>query len=508
MPAQRVDYVTKPFVGQPYQDSGYGRTLAQLMLQRGNDQAALHLQRGENAARMWQGAGNAINNAVSGWQQSVEQNRQRELEAAREARSAEAQGLQIEGAKMNLAEAKRGQAGRELTRQILPLARRQDGLATYDRDVIAREFDAAGMSDMLPEVLAKLDEQDTAHAKVLEARRDAVAGDAFRVLQSGATDETFASILDYWKENDALPARELKEIERLGKDPETRQQALMAAVQSSPKFTAMLGEMRKAQEPKLSTVAPGASVYDERNPQAGPLFTAPAVPEKAPANIEAAILAETDPAKRAELVLLKEQLVRAGRAPAAPPPQEPLTAIVGEDGQPVLVPRSQAVGKKPASTREVGRQVTSGDAGDIAEFNTALDDITTMREALKGNKATGAAAQIGAAVPNAITEFTGWGSDAKQKQAVIDRVRQVIGKALEAGVLRKEDEAKYAKILPTIGDTPQNVAAKLDGLEKAIQQRQQRKIDALDSAGYDTSKFKAPSGAKTIGRFKVEQEQD
>jgi hypothetical protein len=48
---------------------------------------------------------------------------------------------------------------------------------------------------------------------------------------------------------------------------------------------------------------------------------------------------------------------------------------------------------------------------------------------------------------------------------------------------------KYAKILPTISDTKEVVAMKLDGLEKAIHQRQQNKMDALADAGYDISRF-------------------
>ena len=41
----------------------------------------------------------------------------------------------------------------------------------------------------------------------------------------------------------------------------------------------------------------------------------------------------------------------------------------------------------------------------------------------------------------------------KTQQASIDRIRQIVGKALEGGVLRKEDELKYAKILPTMQDS-------------------------------------------------------
>ena len=83
------------------------------------------------------------------------------------------------------------------------------------------------------------------------------------------------------------------------------------------------------------------------------------------------------------------------------------------------------------------------------------------------------------------------GADAKGRQAVIDRVKQVIGKALEGGVLRKEDEYKYTKILPTIQDTPQVAKVKLDGLRDALTLRRERLLEGLDDAGYNVSEFYA-----------------
>ena len=199
--------------------------------------------------------------------------------------------------------------------------------------------------------------------------------------------------------------------------------------------------------------------------------------------------------------ILGTMKAQAGATRAPEKDNEPLVAIMGADGNPVLVPRSQAVGKRPASIREQGRPVTSGDAGRVAELDTSLDDVGKIRTVLAGG-ATGAAAKAGTMVPNVITEFTGIGAEAKATQATIDRVKQVIGKALEDGVLRKEDEAKYEKILPTIGDPPSVVKAKIDGLESAIKQRKQRTLDALSDAGYDISRFaqrgNAPSGPVKI----------
>lgn len=63
-------------------------------------------------------------------------------------------------------------------------------------------------------------------------------------------------------------------------------------------------------------------------------------------------------------------------------------------------------------------------------------------------------------------------TEAQSLQANIARVKQVIGKALEGGVLRKEDEIKYAKILPKLTDTDavaQNKIAYIaDDLERKL----------------------------------------
>jgi hypothetical protein len=137
-----------------------------------------------------------------------------------------------------------------------------------------------------------------------------------------------------------------------------------------------------------------------------------------------------------------------------------------------------------------GRPITSGDANTMADLGTALTDLDALEAALTETAAaTGTSAYLGSQVPNVVTELTGIGGAAKSRQAVIDRVKQVIGKALEGGVLRKEDEIKYTKILPTIGDSPQVASAKLNGLRQAIERRRGQQVESLSDAGYDVSGF-------------------
>lgn len=147
-----------------------------------------------------------------------------------------------------------------------------------------------------------------------------------------------------------------------------------------------------------------------------------------------------------------------------------------------------------------GRPMPAGEAARISDLDNSIDEAAALHKVLmptdpKTGKRlpgpTGAASQWGAAIPNwtGIPAVTGLGVASKQTQADIDRVKQVIGKAFEGGVLRKEDEAKYAHILPAIGDPDDLVETKLAGLDKALRLRRERELQNLGDAGYRVDRF-------------------
>ena len=181
-------------------------------------------------------------------------------------------------------------------------------------------------------------------------------------------------------------------------------------------------------------------------------------------------------------------------APREPRAAEPLEAVMGPDGNPVLVPRSQAAGKRPASNREQGRPVISGDANRISEINTAVDDMAVLKEALSGAGKTGMVAGMKARVPDWATSLTGIGAEAKVTQSLIDQMRQTFGKTLEDGVLRKEDEVKYAKILPKITDSPEVVKGKIPQLVAQMERNRENRLNALEDAGYEVGRFRQRLG--------------
>lgn len=91
------------------------------------------------------------------------------------------------------------------------------------------------------------------------------------------------------------------------------------------------------------------------------------------------------------------------------------------------------------------------------EIRSAMGELTRLRALLLANK------DLTGPLDSVISRLI---SPARRAllQSHVDRVRQRVGKALEGGVLRKEDEEKYKKILATLWDFDSVGIGKIDGL--------------------------------------------
>lgn len=80
-------------------------------------------------------------------------------------------------------------------------------------------------------------------------------------------------------------------------------------------------------------------------------------------------------------------------------------------------------------------------------------------------------------------------TDAQTIDAQMRAASQAFGRYMEGGVLRKEDEEKYRKMFPKLGDTPKVAENKLKVVERLLTRKQNADVKALEAAGYDTSPF-------------------
>lgn len=110
---------------------------------------------------------------------------------------------------------------------------------------------------------------------------------------------------------------------------------------------------------------------------------------------------------------------------------------------------------------QFGKSMSESAVKEITQSEEAISQLKDLRAVVEANKK-----YMGPVA--GLQNLNPW-SDARKVQAEIDLVRQKVGKALEGGVLRKEDEEKYKKILSTVMDTPDLAMYKIDNLIRDIE---------------------------------------
>ena len=128
---------------------------------------------------------------------------------------------------------------------------------------------------------------------------------------------------------------------------------------------------------------------------------------------------------------------------------------------------------------KIGRALIGGERKALGQTAAAIHSLEELHKSIEKNQdvlgkyraayfefqESGLGAWTRAEWSEDLLDKWGLGKEAFEEagilKAEIDKVRQEVGKALEGGVLRKEDEVKYKKILPTLADTPAIALAKI-----------------------------------------------
>jgi hypothetical protein len=206
---------------------------------------------------------------------------------------------------------------------------------------------------------------------------------------------------------------------------------------------------------------------------------------------------------RPAMDFLKEQAVAsAGKASIPAPSDDSLVESIIEN--PVLFNQLSSKTKErviPALNQRgftaFGKNLSDGAIKEVTQSQSAVAALNDLRTTLVDNEQfIGPLAGMQAINP--------W-SEGRQAQARIDAVRQRVGRALEGGVLRKEDEEKYKKILATLLDTPETAIFKVDGLMRDVQRDLDIYIKNQEQAGRNVpaSSSEMPSVGGTFQGKKV-----
>jgi hypothetical protein len=88
-----------------------------------------------------------------------------------------------------------------------------------------------------------------------------------------------------------------------------------------------------------------------------------------------------------------------------------------------------------------------------------------------------------------VNRFNPYDTDVQAFNQLIASTKQVIGKSLEGGVLRLEDEKKYEKIIPKITDTKSTLIAKANNLRSMIETKHNDMLTEFENSGYKINKL-------------------
>lgn len=119
----------------------------------------------------------------------------------------------------------------------------------------------------------------------------------------------------------------------------------------------------------------------------------------------------------------------------------------------------------------------------VSDARSALQMVEDLKPLLAKN------VEIGGPVWGQISTRNPWDNDTQAFQADLDLTKQIIGKYLEGGVLRKEDESKYAKILPQATDTVKVRMDKADKLSNKLKDKFNFDLDTFKRSGYNMDNF-------------------
>ena len=204
-------------------------------------------------------------------------------------------------------------------------------------------------------------------------------------------------------------------------------------------------------------------------------------------------LASFNPQTGAYTVAGQDVTARVRPIPPQGPGPEPLVPIVGPDGRPVLVPRSQAVGKTPASA--------AGDGGGVKLTGAQQEDLATMmtvQELAAEAETLGTKTNwtgVGPVEGRIGGTFVGYGgAEGETLRNLVGNIQGTIAKLRGGTAFSAAEKAMLETYTPTTTDTAPKIRAKLKSLASFIEKKRQNTLRV--AAGQYTVPAAGATGAK------------
>lgn len=462
----------------------YAATLGDLIMRQADVQAESARER----ARIGNAKGQLWGNFLGGVAKLITEAPERDLQRQETAARIQQLGDISAARKAQAQQANDAAAGQEELASLL-----KDPQFGGDLQKVAGELNRRGRVGMATSLLKQASEQTTASNAMLTAKdgqRQRVA-DRLSLIDPNSQDDPYAALAALHQ--DGIDSSLLDEVTRAFDSMDTASAIKKFGATAPGNIAAK--KAADAEENKIREIN-GAIGRGTDPANYSPINPKPEAP--APAKNLSQQLAEAktpDEVKRITGLMRTEALAKHIVDPKVPAPEKPndsegLAQTVIDN--PALFDQLTATDKgriapilQAKGFDGFGRPLPPAAVKQIADTKTAIDSLNDLKQVLKDNEAyIGPIAGLAAMNPY---------SDAKQAQAKIDLVRQRVGKALEGGVLRKEDEEKYKQILATLRDTPTTAVSKVDSLIHSLQQDVENFIGQQRLSGRRVSQAQADS---------------
>lgn len=147
-----------------------------------------------------------------------------------------------------------------------------------------------------------------------------------------------------------------------------------------------------------------------------------------------------------------------------------------------------------------GKQMSETATMRVSAGRDAFDSMSTVRNSMKEYKS------IMGPVEGRFRAMNPYDVDAQNFNSAMRIASQNVGKFMEDGVLRKEDEEKYKEMLPNISDKEEVAEFKLQQVSEMLQKKHNQNVQALKDQGYSIKGLElADESKKQTDKFKIGQ---
>lgn len=136
-------------------------------------------------------------------------------------------------------------------------------------------------------------------------------------------------------------------------------------------------------------------------------------------------------------------------------------------------------GKRKEAKEAKGEKIPAAQVVNISEGVAEIKSLPDIAKTIEANQ------DLFGPVAGRLAAMNPYDERAQTVEAQMRTKAQAIGKFMEGGVLRKEDEEKYRKMLPNLSDTPEVAKNKLMLVEKMLQNKINEQRAGLSGSGYD-----------------------